>query len=204
MKTIQGLCAWALVSLGAVTSSFAADFSFTGNFATDIDVQLFNFTVASNNTSVTLVTRGYAGGTNAAGTSIPRGGFDPILTLFSPTGAFIVSDDDQSSVVDPVSGNSWDALITRLLDTGTYTLALTQYNNSAIGPNLSNGFTGAVINPGFVDANGFQRTSAWAVDILNVSQASIPSTAGVPDSASTAALLLLSLAAVAGLRRNAR
>jgi hypothetical protein len=76
-KVLAALAAMVLVS----TPAAAADFSFTGNFTQDDNVQLFNFVVGAPS-SVTLRTWSYAGGTNAAGTTIARGGFDPILALF--------------------------------------------------------------------------------------------------------------------------
>lgn len=48
-------------------------------------MQLFNFTVGASST-VTLVTKSYAGGILADGTVISACGFDPILTLFDSTG----------------------------------------------------------------------------------------------------------------------
>ena len=85
------------ITLGAVcsiTDARADNFSFTGNFAHDDDVQTFNFNVGASST-VTLLTYSYAGsagqslfgGTNSAGVVIPRGGFDAILALFDSTGA---------------------------------------------------------------------------------------------------------------------
>ena len=67
------------------SGSNAADFSFTGNFNLDNDVQLFNFSVGAPST-VTLRTWSYAGGINAAGQTIARGGFDPIQAVFNSTG----------------------------------------------------------------------------------------------------------------------
>ena len=52
--------------LACTTPSKADNFSFTGSFAVDNDVQLFNFSVTAPST-VTLRTWSYAGGTNAAG-----------------------------------------------------------------------------------------------------------------------------------------
>src|SRR3954464_13851032 len=62
----------------------AANFSFTGTFAKDDDLQIFLFTAPS--TDVLLRTWGYAGGTNINGQVIPPGGFDPILSLYDATG----------------------------------------------------------------------------------------------------------------------
>ncbi len=77
----------------------ADDFSFTGNFNSINDVQLFTFSIGATST-VTLRSYGYAGGTNSAGTVIAEGGFDPILALFQGTGpgaVYIDQNDDGGS-----------------------------------------------------------------------------------------------------------
>ena len=90
-------------------ASFANDFSFTGTFADHNEVQLFTFSVGAPST-VTLTAWSYAGGTNAAGTVIPRGGFDPILALFDSSGLRINENDDGGSNVaaDSVTGQHYD------------------------------------------------------------------------------------------------
>ncbi len=168
-----------LLVLSALSApAYSADFSFTGNLPNDDSVLLFQFTIAAPG-NVTLVSYSYAGGTNASSQVIPAGGFDPILSVFDASGAFIDDNDDGSSPdvgIDPVSGNDWDTYLElTALPAGTYTVALSQYNNFAIGPNLSNGFQGSGTS-GFVDDDGFTRTSAWAFDILNVAAANLADT----------------------------
>ena len=58
MKPLHALFASLLVS----GSASAADFSFTGNFTNDNEVQEFNFSVAGSPSDVTLRTWSYAGG----------------------------------------------------------------------------------------------------------------------------------------------
>jgi len=156
----------------------ADSFSFTGSFAGDSDVQLFNFSVGTTS-SVTLLTYSYAGGTNAAGTVIPRGGFDPILALFDSSGARINQNDDGGSNVpaDSVTGAHFDTFLQSTLAPGNYTVSVMQYNNFANGPNLSNGFSAAgstftsifnCSNGQFCDVNANNRNNHWAFDILNV------------------------------------
>ena len=84
-----------IISVGLLLSNLAnaANFSFTGNLSTPNEIQTFNFTVGLPS-SVTLRTWSYAGGTNADGAVIVRGGFDPILALFDSTGALIDQNDD--------------------------------------------------------------------------------------------------------------
>jgi hypothetical protein len=159
------------------TSALALNFSFTGNLTKDNDVQLFNFSVGAPS-NVTLRTWSYAGGTNAAGSVIARGGFDPILALFDSSGAFISQNDDGGSNVpgDAVTGAHYDTFLTSSLAAGNYTVAVMQFDNFANGPQLSNGFErdGASFNNfrnGFFDVTGDKRDSHWAFDILNVDEA---------------------------------
>src|SRR5689334_13237383 len=120
-------------------AALAADFSFTGNLADHNQVQLFNFSVAAPST-VTLRTYSYAGGVNAAGQTILRGGFDPILALFDSSGALINQNDDGGDPLvpaDAVTGNHWDTFLTSNLTPGNYTVSVMQFDNFSIGPNLS-------------------------------------------------------------------
>lgn len=156
--------------------------SFTGNFSMDDDVKLFNFSLATASTA-TLHTLSFAGGINADGALIADGGFTPILSLFDGAGNFLTRSADPSGCnssnpanPDPVTGNCWDASISALLAIGNYTLALTEYDNFANQPTLSDGFfqdgqgnfTGLefIGQPGsFIAPNGVQRDNHWAVDL---------------------------------------
>jgi hypothetical protein len=158
----------AILAMGFVTGSVnAADFSFTGNFEHDSEVQEFNFTVSAPTSDVTLRTWSYAGGTNAAGAEVARGGFDPIVTLFDASGNLLGENDDSDLVTDSVSGNAWDSLLTRDLSAGNYTATVTQYDSFANGPLLADGFQGTA------DMNFSGRDPHWALDISNVSSASV-------------------------------
>jgi hypothetical protein len=174
-----------LSGLGGSLAS-ADNFSFTGSFVNDNDVQLFNFTVGAPSL-VTLLTYSYAGGTNSAGASIARGGFDPILALFDSNGVFIDQNDDGGSgnvPADPATGAFFDTFLQANLAAGNYTVSVMQYNNFANGPNLSNGFSqGGNTNftnvfgcsqGFFCDVTTSNRDGHWAFDILNVASASIP------------------------------
>jgi hypothetical protein len=175
----------------------AADFSFTGTFTTGNDVQLFNFSVTAPS-NVTLRTYSYAGGINAAGDVIARGGFDPILALFNgSTGAFIDQNDDGGFNVpaDPVTANHWDTFLQAALAPGDYTVSVMAFSNFAIGPNLSNGFEG----DGFI-GNG--RDGHWAFDILNVEFASTPSVPGPIVGAGLPGLILAGGGLLAWWRRR--
>jgi hypothetical protein len=193
-------------------STFAGSFSFTGTFTQDDDLQSFFFSISSN-TTITLRTYGYAGGTNFAGTNIARGGFDPILSLFDNAGNLInVNNDGGCGVVnqDSVTGACWDSYISTSLPAGLYRAVLSQSDNSANGPTLADGFQragqGNFTGPAFIgsegsfiDANPSQRNGNWAVDLLNVDRAAVSPLTDVPEP-STWLLVSSSLAFVAAKR----
>jgi hypothetical protein len=188
-------------------AALAADFSFTGNLADHNQVQLFNFSVAAPST-VTLRTYSYAGGVNAAGQTILRGGFDPILALFDSSGALINQNDDGGSNVpaDSVTGTHYDTFLQSSLTAGNYTVSVMDYANFANGPNLSNGFSNGALSPGFIDATGNQRDNHWAFDVLNVNSAVVvPPINAVPEPESYAMMLAgLGLLGFIARRRKTR
>ena len=189
------------IAFGAANPAQAANFSFRGNFTKDNDVQLFNFTVGSPS-NVTLKTLSYAGGTQADGTIVSRGGFDPILSLFDGSGNFITNNDDGKFPdvgTDSVTDETFDTFLQSALNPGSYTVTVAQFNN------FFNGTTGQNISLGFVRdgqpnfANGFiqdgnQRTNAWAFDVLNVDQSN--AVTAVPTPALLPGLIGLGVAAL--------
>jgi hypothetical protein len=206
-----------VVNLFLCLSSQASDFSFTGNFAADDDVQLFEFSVDAPS-DVTLQSLSYAGGTNAAGVDIPAGGFDPILAVFDSDDLFIADNDDGTSPnvgIDPVTGETFDTYLELSLSAGDHTVAVSQYDNffnGDLGDPLSSGFsrqgqhefTGQDFGPGsgmFYDVDGYQRTSFWAFDILNVEEAILPNGPAVPEPA-TILLIGSGLMGLAAARRG--
>lgn len=171
----------------ATSQAFASNFSFTGTFAQDDDVQVFDFT-ADGASEVTLRSYSYAGGTQADGNVVPGGGFDPILALFDSMGVLIAQQDDDpddngvcDGSSDPNTGRCFDTFFTQLLAAGDYRVAIAQYNNFANGPDFSDGFSRqgegnftaglGCSNGSFCDTNANNRTNAWAFDILNAGQA---------------------------------
>lgn len=200
LSTVIGAAALAL-GLSSGAQAALSNFSFSGTFSQDDNVQLFNFTSDGVGTAY-IVSYGYAGGTQANGTTWAQGGFDTILTLFDSTGALINSNDDGSSgcfsaaagvAPGTVNGNSdsntgslYDTCFAASLLAGTYTVAVTQYDNFAAGSNLSDGFdqdgTGN-FTAGFASCTQGRfcdvtdtptytnRTNVWAYDILNVTGA---------------------------------
>lgn len=160
----------AILAISFATGSVnAANFSFIGKFSNDNEVQPFNFSVEGSEADVTLRTWSYAGGTNAAGTEIARGGFDPIVTIFNASGSKISENDDGQLVTDPVTGVAFDSFLMSNLSPGSYTATLTQFGSFSVGT-LADGFRGTTtINFG-------NRDSQWALDIINVNSAS----SGIP------------------------
>lgn len=188
LKGILGTTAAVVVAAALIlpVSANAANLSFTGTFNRDDDVQLFTFSTSVEST-ITLRTWSYAGGVNSAGTTIPEGGFDPILTLFDASGAFLAeNDDDEGDCVlvstSAVTGSCYDTFFQSTIQAGSYTVAVQQYDNFAAGANLSDGFerVGATFtsefgcfNGQFCDVDGYNRSNAWAFDILNVDTAAV-------------------------------
>lgn len=174
IKTIAAVFTLALTA----TAASAANYSFSGTFDHDNDVQLFSFTVSAP-TSVSLRSWSYAGGTNAAGAVIASGGFDPILGLFDSAGALVREQDDAGCslvAADSVTGYCWDTFYTTTLAAGTYTASIQQYDNFSSSYNLADGFyyDGAAhqnFRGGFIDETDTVRDSHWAFDILNVDSA---------------------------------
>jgi hypothetical protein len=204
------------VSLSIVAASLAsaANFSFQGTLTRDDQIQLFTFSIASTS-NVTLRTWSYAGGVNAAGTTIANGGFDPILALFNSSGLLINENDDGAGVAaDPVTHLTADTLLRSNLSPGTYSVSVMQYDNFAKGPNLSNGFVYSTSptfttafrcsNGRFCDVAGANRTGAWAFDILGVDSAStstLPPPSAVPEPA-TISMMVAGLGGVLFFRKR--
>jgi hypothetical protein len=205
---VLGLCGF------LSTKSFAGStFSFTGSFTQDNDVQLFTFTINSP-TTVSMETWSYAGGVNAAGATIPRGGFDPIVSLFSGNGTFIaLNDDGPTATVDPVTGVAYDSQLTQSLAAGKYFVALTQFDNFPI-KNLGDGFTEdgntnftlQFAPPGstgfFWDITPNQRTGNWALDIGPVDGAQLGGGVPEPSSVVLGGISALALAGLQYIRRR--
>ena len=127
----------------------AAAISCTGTLDTPEDVFLETFTLAGNNT-IRVQTYGFGGGTNAGGATIPAGGFDSLVALFSgpANNASILLDSSTNPIVSGdtlgqftpgcppagtvtvgnVPGNCGDNQLVVSLGSGIYTLLLSDTN----------------------------------------------------------------------------
>jgi hypothetical protein len=203
LKTL--LCLFFTAGL-AVSTAANNNFSFEGLFLTDDQVQLFDFALAADST-VTMESWGYGGGTNATGTVIPAGGFDSFFTWYASDGSQIGTDDDCNGGPGHAhNGACLDAYASVFLPAGNYVLALTQSGNFPMG-SLSDGFTeqgqgNFTANgncPAFCDTFGNTDNGNWAVDILNVNSATQVGAPATPEpstwvlSVGSIALLLVAL-----------
>lgn len=195
-----------LAACACMASANAANLSYVGQFTKDNDVALFTFTVPTQQT-VTIKTWSYAGGVNAAGQTIARGGFDPIIELFNAAGMQIGQQDDAEcpkANADAVTKQCWDINYSIKLAAGNYTVSLQQYNNYSLSTSLADGFyfdgaQNAAFRNGFVDEMDNKRNGLWALDILNASVVQTPTSVPEP---SSALLMGASLAGMSLLRRR--
>ena len=135
----------AVAALGLSGAADAATLSYAGNLHFDDDVALIRF-VVTEPSNATIRTFSYAGGTQANGTVIPAGGFDPIVTLFDGNGDFIDYVDDGlpgTVPTDPATGEAFDAVLTASLSPGAYFAAISVSDNNFFGDpgdNIAEGF----------------------------------------------------------------
>lgn len=176
-----------LLAALAAAQAVAADFSYRGVFVRDDDKREFFFTLAQTS-QVRVRTWSYAGGTNAAGTVIPGGGFDPTISLFDSNGGTIVLNKDGGCgqvAADSSTGSCWDAYLSVQLPAGSYRAVLTQSDNIPNGPSILDSFyfngQASFTQPPGNAATGFwdffpsQRNGNYAVDVLGVTSSLAPS-----------------------------
>ena len=221
----------ALFALALAPAAISAgSVSYVGNLATPTDVFETTFTLSSPAT-IGLQTWGFGGGTNAAGTPIPSGGTDPLLAIFSGTGAGATILTDGSSNpyetsldlsnygsfvgcgpagTPSIGGSTQCGDITMTIPSlaaGTYTAVLSDGNYQANAV-----FDNGTLGEGFSDFTGipsaFCNLSINGVNCPNTSGAyafvitGLPtSTSTVPEPADVALLSPAALLALSGLRR---
>jgi hypothetical protein len=179
MRVAFHAAAMALTGLACVaTPAGAASLSFTGNLAQDDSVATFAFAVTAPG-AVTLQSFSYAGGVDGNGLAIAPGGFDPAVALFDAAGLLLLQQDDATPECDgvandPLTNDCFDIRIVTSLAAGEYFVAVTQFNNEALGPDFAAGFSksGAAFTSifgctagQFCDVSAESRTSFWAVDV---------------------------------------
>jgi hypothetical protein len=168
-----------LVSMVSIAPCAAASISLTGsldpNNPNDVFLYAFTLSTASN---LTIQSYGYGGsanapgGANAGGAVIPTGDFDTYISLFDgagPTATFLSSNDDG---VCPPGGATVachdSTLAITALAAGSYTMALSVFDNFSFAENFGSGTLGdGFIGLGdYFDASSQTvRTSNYAVDI---------------------------------------
>jgi hypothetical protein len=179
-----GLC-MSILSLGQASASTV---SYSGTLTADDQAKLFTYTQPQAG-AVDFSTDSYGGGTSNGQMVVP-GGFVPVLSLFDSTGMVIASDGADATCSAGMSADLGtnmcdDAHLSENLAAGTYTLAVTEFFNVPIGPNLSDGFlmqaegnfTGATCGTtgGFFQtdiAPCAQRTNSFSVNVSTVPEPS--------------------------------
>lgn len=195
----------ALLRAAAITSVAASAWMYgsaetisqTGTLANPEDTVLINLPLISGG-SVNLQTYGFGGGTNAAGTVIAPGGFDPFIGIFSGTGSSAVFLNGTSDIlanysdgcppagtvtIGGIPGQCGDVnLQLSGLGAGDYTILLTDaaylpYAAFEDSGTLGDGFvdlTGAVFQTCY-DANDCNTDSSnWALDITTSANSTPP------------------------------
>jgi hypothetical protein len=215
-QVIAGLTA--LLLLAAIPAS-ANVISLTGaldpNNPNDALLIAFSLSGAAN---VDMQSYGFGGsgqapgGTNANDQVIAPGGFDTYFSLFQGTGpgaTFLVSNDDGACPPGDGTVVCRDSTLNQSLSAGSYTLAVSVFNNFSFAENLASGTLG----DGFIELGSYfnsdifgDTTSAYAVDIVADGLTLIDAhrlsdvTSPVPEP-STAALVAAALLAAAHWKR---
>ncbi|MBV9765275.1 MAG: DVUA0089 family protein [Acidobacteriaceae bacterium] len=139
---ILGVLVFTFLSVGHVRASAVT--TYTGTLTGDDQTQEYTWTLAQSS-DVVLSTDSYGGGT-MNGITTPAGGFVPVISIFNAaTGALIASDGADGTCMAGMTKDSAthmcdDAYLSLKLKAGSYILALGEFFNVPVGPNLSNGF----------------------------------------------------------------
>lgn len=201
----------ALACALAAAAGFAQadNYTLSGTFARDDNLGLWAITMPASGT-FSVRSLGYAGGVDTDGVTQPAGGFDTMAFLFNAAGVLVAQSDDGVGVAtDPVTGLASDAAFSLTLAAGTYTLALTQYDNVPVGAlpagfsrdgagNFTPSISVGCAAPAFCDSSGAARSGAWVLT-LSGPTAVTP----VPEPAAWALMLAGCAGLVAWRRRSA-
>lgn len=178
--------------------------SYVGTFDNDNARIYVSFDITQDNSIIEFLSLGYAGGVNSQGEVIADGGFDTMFWLFDSANNQIADNDDGRGVSSVSTGWAYDALISTSLNTGSYVLAMTQFDNFLMSGDV---FTGNWSTAGFLGVDG--RTNNYAFDFSGQNVANIvvsgldftPSVTSVPEP-TTVALLGLSVFGFAARKRS--
>ena len=145
IKSALGLALGVLVINPAAAMPFTPSHTSLGNLDFDNSVEELEFSIGVNSV-VTIETVSFLGGSSVTDPVIPLpgGGFDPMLTLYDSTGTVLAFNDD----IDELGGD-FDALIVTPLAAGTYTVAVTQFENFFLGLDDDGNIVNPDINLGF-------------------------------------------------------
>jgi len=204
-------------------SAFASTISYTGTLSSPEDVFETSATLNSAGT-LTLQTWGFGGGTNAAGTSIPAGGFDPFVGVLDAGGNLIQGTSDSLTnypsfmgcppagtvTIGSVPDNCGDIKMSLALGAGTYSILLTDadYFPTAITGtpygNLGEGFTdftgGAFPLTTCADLSDCNNDTAnWALDVTTTTTSGI---AAIPEPGSLSVCALVFAVLTSAALRN--
>jgi hypothetical protein len=201
-------------NLSSSSSAVALALTVGGSTAQTIDFQTWGF-------------GGTNGGTNAAGNMISPGGFDPLLALFAGTGGSASLINGTSDVLSnfgsfagcPPAGTvafsngdsvCGDVTMSFSLAPGKYTLILSDANfipnaifdNGTLGEGFTD-FTGGAFQTCDTNSMGVTAcntdTSAWALDISDVTSANLGVGATTVPTPEPSSLLLLAVTALLAL-----
>ncbi|HWD98450.1 MAG TPA: DVUA0089 family protein [Bryobacteraceae bacterium] len=189
MRRLTALAAVSLLSAVLRLHATPSGTSYTGVFNQDNDRRVFYVTLSTPRI-FRARTYSYAGGATSHGASVPAGGFDTTLSLFTAAGDLVAQNEDGgcgNAGSDPVTSMCWDAYLFANLPAGNYILVLTQSDNSANGPTLADGFvydggssaqtqfTPAAItsSPLFWDDSENKRSNAWTLELFGASASEV-------------------------------
>ena len=217
----------AIATVGAMATFGDATTSYTGTLASPED-SVTESLVLTSSSMVTLQTWSFGGGVNGAGVSIPAGGFDPLLAVFSGSGsgATILTDGIGNAIATsdtlsnygsytgcPPAGEvnigglvCGDITMSLSLSPGTYTFLLsdanyipnTVFDNGTPGEGFTD-FTGGA----FQTCNVVGSTTTCADDTANwaLDVTTAGSSSPAPEPASSA-LLAMGIIGIAGFRKR--
>ncbi len=135
-----------LVSLISVSAAYsrASTVSYSGTFVGDDQVAQYSYTTPGAG-PVIFSTDSYGGGT-FNGVTTAAGGFVPVISVFNAANGVLLGSDGGDGIcsagmaADVTTNMCDDASLSLTLGTGSYVVAVSEFFNVPVGPNLSDGF----------------------------------------------------------------